>query len=215
MTDLSISGLASGLDTDTVIQKLLGAERRPQIRLKLQQHQAQVRRDALRDVNTRLSSLQRIARDLSHPALWADTQTAASTDSSRVTVKGHRNQPTRRVPNRGHPPSTRRATELQLHPTGRRHRTDHRTQHAHDRDRLRSEDVGGGHQLHGVDHTSPTEVVADAIPGLDLTLSGATSGSPVTHCTCLPQSLTLRRSRPKSADSSSSTTPPSNSSTAS
>ena len=64
MSSLSISGLASGLDTDAIVQKMMAVERRPQASLKLQQSQSQVRRDALRDISTRLVNLQSAIRDL-------------------------------------------------------------------------------------------------------------------------------------------------------
>jgi flagellar hook-associated protein 2 len=83
---LSLSGLASGVDTDSVVQSLMAIERQGQTRLKLQQSVSKVRQDALRDVSTRLKHLENAARDLRSAGLWADTQTADSTDSSRVAV---------------------------------------------------------------------------------------------------------------------------------
>jgi flagellar hook-associated protein 2 len=85
-SNLSLSGLASGVDTNSIIQQLLALERGPQNRLKLQQSVSRVRQDGLRDVSTRLRNLENAARDLRSAGLWADTQSAESTDASRVAV---------------------------------------------------------------------------------------------------------------------------------
>ena len=84
--NLSLSGLASGIDTSSIIQQLISLERGPQNRLKLQQSVSQVRQNALRDVNTRLKNLENAARELRSAGLWADTQSAESTDPNRVAV---------------------------------------------------------------------------------------------------------------------------------
>jgi flagellar hook-associated protein 2 len=83
---LSLAGLASGVDTDSVVQALMAIERQRETRLKLQQSASKVRQDALRDVATRLRHLENAARDLRSAGLWADSQTAETTDASRVAV---------------------------------------------------------------------------------------------------------------------------------
>jgi len=85
-SNFSLSGLASGVDTNSIIQQLLALDRGPQSRLKLQQSVSRVRQDALRDVSTRLKNLENAARDLRGAGLWTDTQTAESTDPARVGV---------------------------------------------------------------------------------------------------------------------------------
>jgi flagellar hook-associated protein 2 len=81
---LSLTGLASGLDSDTIIQKLMEIERQPETRMQLQQKRAQARQDALRDVMTRLGNLQSAARDLRSTSLWAPVQTVDSSDSAKI-----------------------------------------------------------------------------------------------------------------------------------
>jgi flagellar hook-associated protein 2 len=83
---ISLSGLASGVDTDSVVSQLMAIERQGQTRLQLQQSVSKVRQDALRDVSTRLKNLENAAKDLHSAGLWADTQSADSTDSSRVAI---------------------------------------------------------------------------------------------------------------------------------
>lgn len=83
---ISLAGLASGVDTDSVVTQLMAIERQGQTRLVLQQSVSKVRQDALRDVSTRLKNLENAAKDLHSAGLWADTQSGESTDSSRVAI---------------------------------------------------------------------------------------------------------------------------------
>jgi flagellar hook-associated protein 2 len=86
MAGLTLGGLASGIDTDSVIEQLLSIERAPQARLKLQQSALQTRQQALTDVATRLRSLQSAVKDLSSVATWADTQSLDVSDSTKLTA---------------------------------------------------------------------------------------------------------------------------------
>jgi flagellar hook-associated protein 2 len=83
---LRLSGLASGVDTDSVVQLLMAIERQGQTRLKRDQSVSRMRQDALRDVNTRLKNLENRARELRSAGLWADVQTVESTDPGHVAV---------------------------------------------------------------------------------------------------------------------------------
>lgn len=53
-----ISGIASGIDTDALIQQLLAIERRPLVYMEDQIKRLQLQSDGLRDVNTRMSNLE-------------------------------------------------------------------------------------------------------------------------------------------------------------
>ncbi|MDP8943894.1 MAG: flagellar filament capping protein FliD [Actinomycetota bacterium] len=81
---LQLGGLASGMDTESVIAQLMAIERRSQIKLKLKQRQVETRQNALRDVATRLRNLKAAAADLRSVALWADTQTVESSDATKL-----------------------------------------------------------------------------------------------------------------------------------
>jgi flagellar hook-associated protein 2 len=87
MAGLALSGLASGVDTATVVEQLMAIERQSSLRLQLKQKQAQARQDALKDVSTRLKNLNTAATDLRSSLIWADTQTVESSDSTKVTAK--------------------------------------------------------------------------------------------------------------------------------
>jgi flagellar hook-associated protein 2 len=81
---INFGGLASGLDTNTIIDQLMAIERQPQTRLKLKQQQIDVRKSALSDIDTRLTNLQLAAQDLKSPTLWLDTQSVDVNDSTKV-----------------------------------------------------------------------------------------------------------------------------------
>lgn len=52
-----IGGLASGIDTEALIDQLLAIERRPMVQMQTRKDQLGLQRDAWRDINTRLNSL--------------------------------------------------------------------------------------------------------------------------------------------------------------
>jgi flagellar hook-associated protein 2 len=82
----NISGLASGIDTNSIVSQLMTIERQPQVRLQQQQTVEAARQQALRDVNTRLSNLQDAIAGLRDVSTWADQQEVDSSDSSHVTA---------------------------------------------------------------------------------------------------------------------------------
>src|SRR3954468_10010715 len=81
---INFGGLASGLDTNTIVDQLMAIERQPQNRLKLRQGQIDARKNALNDVMSRLKNLRLAAQDLKSPTLWLDTQTVDVNDATKV-----------------------------------------------------------------------------------------------------------------------------------
>lgn len=81
----SISGLSSGLNTDSIIQQLMSIERRPMLLLQKKQGTMQLRADAFRDVNTRLSALQSKLSDLLLSATF-NTKKVTSTNEAVATA---------------------------------------------------------------------------------------------------------------------------------
>src|SRR3954454_14157247 len=81
---INFGGLASGLDTNTIVDQLMAIERQPQGRLKLKQQQIDTRKSALSDIESRLKNLQLAAQDLKSPTLWLDTQSVDVNDSTKV-----------------------------------------------------------------------------------------------------------------------------------
>ena len=82
----SISGLASGLDTSSIVTQLMQVEAVPQVRLQQRQAVEQVRQQALTDVKTRLANLQTQIAGLRDVATWSDTQTVDSSDATKLTA---------------------------------------------------------------------------------------------------------------------------------
>lgn len=83
-SSLNLSGLASGVDTNSIVDQLMAIERRPSTRIKGQQREAQARQDALRDVRTRLANLKAAGDDLRSAGAWSDVQSLDVGDPSRI-----------------------------------------------------------------------------------------------------------------------------------
>lgn len=85
MSTFSVSGLASGIDTSSLIQQLMQLERQPIVRLQERQNLLRTKMDAWRDVNRRLFNLQNRAADLCRQSLYLQNK-AESGDSSVFTA---------------------------------------------------------------------------------------------------------------------------------
>jgi flagellar hook-associated protein 2 len=90
VSDLSstfnISGLASGLDTNSIVDQLMAIERVPETRIKNRQAAENARQQALRDIQTRLQTLQDAADGLQDVGAWANTQSVTVSDSTKLTA---------------------------------------------------------------------------------------------------------------------------------
>lgn len=86
MAGIQLSGLVSGLDTQSIISQLMAVENVPRTRITLQQAAAQKRQSLLQDLNTKVTALKNAADDLKSVGTWLDTQTASSTDDSKVSI---------------------------------------------------------------------------------------------------------------------------------
>jgi flagellar hook-associated protein 2 len=87
MAGIQLSGLASGLDTASIINQLMAVERQPRTRIEMRQASEQARRDGLNQIATQLRTLKQAATDLRSVGSWADTQTATSSDTSKLDVR--------------------------------------------------------------------------------------------------------------------------------
>jgi flagellar hook-associated protein 2 len=87
MAGIQLSGLASGLDTASIIESLMAVERQPRTRIQMRQASEQARRDGLNQVATQLRTLKQAAADLRSVGAWADTQTATSSDTTKLDVR--------------------------------------------------------------------------------------------------------------------------------
>jgi flagellar hook-associated protein 2 len=84
---IALSGLASGLDTESIITQLMSVEGAPRNRMALQDSQAASRQTQLKDVQAKLAAVRDAATALRSTTTWADTQALASTDSARISVR--------------------------------------------------------------------------------------------------------------------------------
>jgi len=82
---MNLTGLASNIDTNTIVQELMSIEAAPEQKLKLQVATERARVSALQDVQTQLQTLQTDEQALSDPGLWAPTQTVSTSDSTKLT----------------------------------------------------------------------------------------------------------------------------------
>jgi flagellar hook-associated protein 2 len=86
MATVSIGGL-SGLDTESIITKLMEIERAPKSRLERRQGQARARGEALREISTKLQAVSQAAGDLRSVSTWGDVQSVQSSNSSAVSAR--------------------------------------------------------------------------------------------------------------------------------
>ncbi|MEZ5102678.1 MAG: flagellar filament capping protein FliD [Thermoleophilia bacterium] len=83
---INFSGLASGLDTNSIVTQLMAIERNPQLRLQQQQRVEQARQQALQDIQTRLVNPKTAAAGLRDAGTWGDQQTVEASDATKVTA---------------------------------------------------------------------------------------------------------------------------------
>jgi flagellar hook-associated protein 2 len=87
MAGIQVGGLASGMDTESIITQLMSLEQAPRTRQARQQVTVQARQDALRQIDTKLTSLKLAAGDLRSAAIWAPTQSIASGNENVLTAR--------------------------------------------------------------------------------------------------------------------------------
>jgi flagellar hook-associated protein 2 len=81
---LNVAGLASGLDTTSIVQQLMAAESQPRNQLATQQTLVQATRSILQGFQAQLQSVSSALDALHSPTLFTQTQQADSSDPTRV-----------------------------------------------------------------------------------------------------------------------------------
>jgi flagellar hook-associated protein 2 len=81
---ITISGLASGLDTSSIISALMSAERQPVTRLTDEQEKLQGEQQQLRNIQSDLQQLALAASEFSDPSLFETSQAVTSSEPTRV-----------------------------------------------------------------------------------------------------------------------------------
>ena len=84
-TPIRFGGLASGIDTDTIIKQLMQVERVPVDKLEQKKQTTEWKRDAYREINRSLMTLRNSAVDLMFSRNFY-AKTSSSSDESRVSV---------------------------------------------------------------------------------------------------------------------------------
>jgi flagellar hook-associated protein 2 len=86
MAGLALSGLASGVDTSSIVDQLMAIERQKVTRINNQQTSVTAHQTALKAVSDKLNALSSAAAALNDSATWKTAQTSTSSDTSKVTV---------------------------------------------------------------------------------------------------------------------------------
>jgi flagellar hook-associated protein 2 len=87
MAGIQLTGLASGLDSEALIEQLMALRRQPRQRMELRERHYETRETALGDVATRLGNLKTAALDLASALAWGTTQSVESSDPARVAAR--------------------------------------------------------------------------------------------------------------------------------
>jgi flagellar hook-associated protein 2 len=74
----NVGGIATGLDTNSIITQLLAIDRQPETLLNQQSTIESARQSALKSIQTSMQSLQAASQALRAPSLWANSQTVNS-----------------------------------------------------------------------------------------------------------------------------------------
>jgi flagellar hook-associated protein 2 len=86
MAGLSLSGLASGVDTASIVDQLMALERQKLTKIGYRKAAVTGQQDALKEVASKLSALKDAALALSAEGTWSQKQTVESSDPTRVAV---------------------------------------------------------------------------------------------------------------------------------
>jgi len=87
MSGLALSGLASGIDTDSIITQLMAAEGQSRTRLELADLRAEGRKTGLTDLATKLGAVRDAANALKSSTTWSKVQKLTSSDPARIAAR--------------------------------------------------------------------------------------------------------------------------------
>jgi flagellar hook-associated protein 2 len=82
----NVGGIATGLDTNSIIDQLLAIDRQPETLLTQRSTVETARQAALKAIQTSMQSLQTAAQAMRAPSVWANTQTVTSSSPTAVTA---------------------------------------------------------------------------------------------------------------------------------
>jgi flagellar hook-associated protein 2 len=82
----NVGGIATGLDTNSIITSLLSIDRQPETLLTQQSTIETARQGALKSIQTSMKSLQTAAQAMRDPSVWANAQTVTSSNPNAVSA---------------------------------------------------------------------------------------------------------------------------------
>jgi flagellar hook-associated protein 2 len=82
----NVGGIATGLDTNSIIDQLLAIDRQPETLLTRQSTVETARQAALKSIQTSMQSLQTAAQAMRDPSVWANSQTVTSSNPTAVSA---------------------------------------------------------------------------------------------------------------------------------
>jgi flagellar hook-associated protein 2 len=86
MAGLALSGLASGVDTSSIVDQLMALERQKVTRINNKQTSVTAHQTALKAVTDKLNALSTAAAALNDASTWKTAQTSTSSDTTKVAV---------------------------------------------------------------------------------------------------------------------------------
>ena len=87
MAGISLSGMASGLDTNSIVSQLMAIERNKITKQNLRTRGIESEANGLRDVQSKLRALKSASEGLRSVGLWANTQTVESSNPAKLAVE--------------------------------------------------------------------------------------------------------------------------------
>jgi flagellar hook-associated protein 2 len=82
----NVGGIATGLDTNSIINSLLALDRQPETLLTQQSTIETARETALKSIQTSMRTLQTASQALRDPSVWANSQTVTSSNTNAITA---------------------------------------------------------------------------------------------------------------------------------
>jgi flagellar hook-associated protein 2 len=82
----NVGGIATGLDTNSIIDQLLALDRQPETLLTQQSTVETARQAALKSIQTSMQALQSAAQAMRAPSVWANSQTVTSSNPTAVSA---------------------------------------------------------------------------------------------------------------------------------
>src|ERR1700761_4521161 len=82
MSPVTVNGLGSSLDIESIIEELMSVEKQPKTRLETRQGEVKARESALQTIKTKMEAVESATFALKQPSLWEDVQTISSSSTA-------------------------------------------------------------------------------------------------------------------------------------